>query len=51
LAEDRVEREELTYEIGVIVKRKLHGYIGVSEFVKDVIGWYLKEVSKILLGG
>ena len=38
--------EELAREIDLIVKRRLHGYTSVAEFVKEAIRWYLREVSK-----
>jgi len=46
VVEDRIKREELAHEIDVIVKQRRHGYTSVSEFVKDAIRWYLKEISK-----
>jgi len=46
VVEDRIKREGLAREIDVIVKQRRYGYTSVSEFVKDAIRWYLKEVSK-----
>ena len=43
---EKPRRHDRRYTLLFIEDQRRHGYTSVSEFVKDAIRWYLKEISK-----